>query len=272
MRNLLLFLIKHQFIFLFLILEIVALFLLSYSYSYQRSLTFNAANDLTGNVLKTSTNISDYFLLSEENKQLLDENARLRDRLPNLKQAVAPDSILYVADSIYDYIPAHVIRNTVNRHDNFIILDKGRDEGIEKEMGVLSPQGVAGIVIGVSSHYSIAMSLLNEHAKISARIKKDNQLVNVIWDQENSLEGTVVDIPSHLDLEPGDTVVTSGNSFIFPAGINLGTIVSYHKSENRSLNRAVLKFSTDFNSLHYVYLVRNLRKKEQEKLLEEAER
>lgn len=271
MRNLLLFLIKHQFVVLFLILEIVALFLLSYSFSYQRSLTFNAANDLTGNVLKTSDNVSNYFLLSEENKQLLAENARLRDRLPGKTQVLASDTS-YTADSIYDYIPAHVVRNTVNRHDNFILLNKGKSEGIRKEMGVLSPQGVAGIVIGVSQHYSIAMSLLNEHAKISARIKKDNQLVNVVWDQESPLEGTVVDIPSHLDLEPGDTVITSGNSFIFPAGINLGTIVSYQKSENRSLNRAVLKFSTDFNSLHYVYLVRNLQKREQEKLLEEAER
>lgn len=272
MRNLLLFLIKHQFIVLFLILEIAAIFLLSYSFSYQRSLTFNAANDLTGNVLKTSTSISDYFLLSEENRQLLAENARLRDRMPHKPKTSVSDTSDFVADSLYDYIPAHVIRNTVNRHDNYILLNKGKTEGIEKEMGVLSPQGVAGIVIGVSRHYSIAMSLLNEHAKISARIKKDNQLVNVIWDQENARVGSVVDIPSHLDLEPGDTVITSGNSFIFPEGINLGTIVSYHKSENRSLNRAVLKFSTDFNSLHYVYLVKNLRKKEQEKLMEEAER
>jgi len=271
MRNLLLFLLKHQFFVLFLILEIVAFVLLSHSYSYQRSLTLNAANDLTGNVLKTSTNVSDYFLLSEQNKKLLAENARLRNLLP-LADSVVTDSSHYIADSIYDYTPAWVIRNTVNRHNNFILLNKGLKEGVQKEMGVVSANGVAGIIIGVSKNYSIAMSLLNEHAKISARVKKDNQLVNVTWDQDKPELGTVIDIPSHLNLEPGDTVITSGNSFIFPAGINLGTIVSYQKSVNRSLNRAVLKFSTDFNSLHYVYLVKNLRKKEQEKLLEEAEK
>ncbi|MBN2637527.1 MAG: rod shape-determining protein MreC [Bacteroidales bacterium] len=269
MRNLLLFLVKHQFVVLFLILEITAFILLSHSFSYQRSLTFNAANDLTGNLLKTSANVSDYFKLSEENQQLLAENATLRDMLPDRQPLV--DSNQYSPDSIYSYIPARVIRNTVNHHDNFILLNKGKAEGVTKETGVLSPQGVAGIIIGVSEHYSIAMSLLNQHAKISARIKKDNQLVNVIWDEDNFRDGTVVDIPSHLNLESGDTVVTSGNSFIFPGGINLGTIVSYQKSENRSLNRAVLRFSTDFNSLHYVYLVKNLRKHEQEKLLEEAE-
>lgn len=270
MRNLLLFLLKHQFFVLFLILEIAAFVLLSHSFSYQRSLTLNAASDLTGNVLKTSTNISDYFLLSDVNKQLMKENARLRNKIRIMDST--PDSALYVADSIYEYMPARVIRNTVNHHENFIVLNKGSKQGVEKEMGVLSPTGVAGIVIGVSKNYSIAMSLLNEHAKISGRIKKDNQLVNVIWDQDRAASGTVVDIPSHLELDPGDTVVTSGNSFIFPAGLNLGTIVTYYKSENRGLNRAVLKFATDFNSLHYVYLVKNLKKKEQEQLLEEAQK
>lgn len=270
MRNLLLFLLKHQFVVLFLILEIVSFILLSHSFSYQRSLTFSAVNDLTGNVLQTSTSVSDYFQLSKENRQLLSENARLRDLLPHREAVV--DSNRYTADSSYNYFPAKVIRNTINRHDNFILLNKGKADGVTKEMGVLSAKGVAGIIIGVSQHYSIAMSLLNQHAKISARIKKDNQLVNVVWDEDNPHEGTVVDIPSHLDLMPGDTVITSGNSFIFPAGINLGVIVSYQRSKNRSLNRAVLKFSTDFNSLHYVYLVKNLRKQEQEKLLEEAEK
>ncbi len=270
MRNLIIFIKRNQFFLLFLILEGISLFFVVHSYSYQRSVSFNAVNDFTGNILKTSGNISDYFVLSKINQQLLKENSKLHNQLS--EKFGINDTLSNKQDSNYIYIPAMVIRNTTNRHNNFILLNKGLKQGISKEMGVISDNGVAGIVIGVSENYSLVMSLLNSNAKISGRIKKNNQLVNVIWDENSPALGKVVDIPAHINLQPGDTVITSGNSFLFPAGMNIGTIVSYNKSENRGLNHAILKFSTDFNSLYFVYIIKNKMKKEEEKLLEENEK
>lgn len=268
MRNLIIFLWKHQFFVLFIILEVMAFSMLVNTYSYQRTLSFNAANDVTGDILDASNNVSNYFFLKAENKKLLEENARLRDKLKS--SYLYLDTTRIHKDSLYVYIPATVVRNTVNRFDNFMVLNVGKNQGISKEMGVVSDQGIAGIVIGVSNNYCIALSLLNENAKISARIKKNNQLVNVIWNPDNHTVGEVVDIPAHFNLNEGDTIVTSGNSFIFPAGLVVGTVLSYHRSENEGLSTATLKYSTPFGQLHYVYLLKNLKKKEQLQLIKEA--
>ena len=271
MRNLLAFFLKHQFFSLFIILEIISFTLLTNSYSYQRMLRFNAASDISGSLYNGYHAITGYFHLKEENEQLLAENGRLQNML--LSDIMQPDSNHYreQKDSSFQYIPASVIRNTVNRFNNFIVLDKGKKQGIQKEMGLVSNKGIAGIVIGVSKNYSIAMSLLNTHTHISARIKKNDQLVNVIWDDNHTVNGEVIDIPAHIQLQKGDTIITSGNSFIFPGGLNIGIVTAFQKSRNNSLNKAVLQFCTDFNSLHYVYVIKNLNKKEELKLLEGAE-
>jgi rod shape-determining protein MreC len=232
-------------------------------------LSFNAASDISGDIYSTYHDITDYLNLKEKNQQLLEENGRLFNML--LTNILVPDSNYRAKkDSSFQYIPATVIRNTVNHVNNFIVLNKGKNQGIQKEMGVLSDKGIAGIIIGVSQNYSLAMSLLNTHAHISARIKKNEQLVNVVWGEKQRQLGEVIDISAHIRLNRGDTIVTSGNSFIFPAGLNIGTIRDFEKSKNHDLNRAGLQFCTNFKSLHFVYIIKSLEKKEKMKLLEDA--
>jgi len=268
MRNLLAFFLKYQFFSLFILLEILSFVMLMNSFSYQRMLSFNAASDISGDVFNSYHEMAEYFDLKKQNQQLLTENVLLHNLLLT---SFLPSDTNYRGekDSSYRYIPAIVIRNTVNHINNFIVLNKGKNQGIQKEMGVLSGKGIAGIIIGVSENYSLAISLLNTHSHISARIKKNDQLVNVIWSERQGPLGEVVDIPAHIQLNRGDTIITSGNSFIFPAGLNIGIIHDFEKNKNHSLNKAVLQYSTDFNSLHYVYIIKSLEKKEKMKLLEE---
>ncbi len=269
MRNLLTFFLKHQFFSLFIILEIISFVMLMNSFSYQRMLSFNAASDISGDVFNSYHEMTAYFDLKEQNQQLLTENVYLHNLLLT---SFLPSDTNYRGekDSSYRYIPAIVIRNTMNHVNNYIVLNKGKNQGVQKEMGVLSDKGIAGIIIGVSRNYSLAMSLLNTHAHISGRIKKDDQLVNVIWGVKQGRKGEVIDIPAHIQLNQGDTIITSGNSFIFPAGLDIGIVHNFEKSKNHNLNKAALQFSTDFNSLHYVYIIKNLDKKEKMKLLEEV--
>ena len=135
------------------------------------------------------------------------------------------------------------------------------------EMGVISSKGVVGIVIGTSSNYAYVMSLLHQNSRLSARIKKNNHLVNVLWDGHDYEEGLVVDIPSHIELYPGDSIVTSGNSLIFPEGIMIGTILEYMQSSNQDLSEAIIEFSADFNKLQYVYIIENKMKPEADTLI-----
>jgi len=268
MQNLLLFVRKHWFVVLFLLLETGSLLMVANSYSYHRSLAFNTVNDFTGGVFSTFSGITDYFALKKANHNLLEQNAVL---LNNRQSSfLTTDTGFVYKDTLYKYIPAHVVSISVNHPSNYIMVNKGSLHGVKKEMGVISSRGVAGIVIGVSKHYSLIMSLLHHNAKISGRIKKDNILVNIIWDTGDYRFGNIQDVPSHVELKPGDTIVTSGKSLIFPEGIIIGYVESSTGNQKVDFKKGILRFATDFKSLQNVYIIENIMKPEQQKLLEQT--
>lgn len=255
MKYLFLFLKKQSFFFLFILLELIAILILANHNNFQKSRIINSTNAITGSFYGIFSSISDYFFLKEANDQLNIENAQLHEMLQ--KTTIFPYSVIWRPDTTYTFIPARVISNTTRGRNNYIMINKGRLDGIEKEMGLVSPQGIAGIVVEVSSHYASAMSLLHKDTKISARLKKNGQMVNVSWDGIDYRKGVVEDIPTHIILEAGDTVITSGYSFVFPADLMIGVIgENVHTGGN--LNKAEIKFSTDFNRLFFVSVTKNI--------------
>lgn len=253
MKYLFLILKKQFFFILFVVLELLAFVLLANHNNYHRSSIINTSSAFTGSVYASVSAIRDYFSLKETNRELLEENARLRSTAEVIS---FPDS-LYSSDTNYLFIPAKVISNTSRNRNNYIMIDKGRSDGIENEMGIISSTGVAGIIIELTNHYATAMSVLNKDTRISARLKNSGQMVNVVWDGINYRKGLVEDIPTHIIPKQGDTVVTSGYSFVFPQNIMIGTIGS-KIHDGGTLNRAELIFSTDFNNLGFVYVCKNL--------------
>lgn len=142
------------------------------------------------------------------------------------------------------------------------MLDKGWRSGIKKDMGVVTPKGVVGIIIDVSENYSSGISVLHKDTRISGRIKKNDQLVNISWDGLNYRLGDISHIPTHVNLVPGDTILTSGNSQIFPEGMMIGT-VEYVEDEMENLfKKGKVRFSIDYNQITYVYVVENSSREE----------
>ena len=142
------------------------------------------------------------------------------------------------------------------------MLDKGYRAGIKKDMGVVTMDGVVGIIIDVSENYSSGISILHKDSRISARIKKNDQLVNISWDGINYRLGDISHIPTHVNLLPGDTILTSGNSQIFPEGLMVG-IVEYVEDEmDNMFKKGKIRFSVDYNQVTYVYVVENTRRDE----------
>jgi rod shape-determining protein MreC len=261
MRYLFIFLKKQSFFLLFVILELLAIILLVNNAPYHKTKVINSANVITGSINSTYSFITDYFFLKEANRQLSIENARLRKGIAYMDIS---DS-LYSKDTSYLFIPAKVISNTSRNRNNFIMINKGSKDGIEREMGLISPLGVAGIIVDISSHYATAMSLLHKDTRISAKLKSNGQMVSVGWDGLDYRKGLVEDIPSHIRPMPGDTVITSGYSFVFPENLLIGTIGEKIESTG-NLNKAELIFSTDFNQLHFVYITKNLASEELDSL------
>lgn len=269
MRHILAFIWKHSFFFLFLTLELIALILIANRSFYHRSVFSNANDRFTGSILTSWSGITSYFSLKQENKLLSAENARLMQLLT--KSQVSNDTASeYVNDTLYKqqytYTPAQVINNSASRRDNYIMLNKGRRMGIKPDMAVINPQGIVGTVVSVSENFSWVMSLLNKHSRISARIERINQMGTVIWEGGNPATGTLVDIPAHVKVLPGDSITTSGFSNIFPEGVLIGIVEEITVNKGAHFYTIYFRFSADLNSLRHVYVVGNLFREEQTEL------
>ncbi|BDD03428.1 rod shape-determining protein MreC [Aureibacter tunicatorum] len=283
MHKLFLFLFKRRTFILFVVLELVCFFLIVKHNRFQSASFFNSSNAVIGGMLQQKSSIYDYFSLKRVNNELAFENAKLRARLYSLegKNLVLPDSLgdslrlklfneKLNVDSLgenhfkgdYEFLPAKVINNSVKFANNYITLDRGRLGGVENGMGVISDQGVVGIVKSVSNNFSTVASLLHTNILISSEIKSVGVIGSVRWDGEEPRVVMLDYIPRHIDVHKGDTVVTSGYNAIFPQGIMVGTIDEVDLPQNQSFYDISVKLSNDFTALKHVYLVENKNKLE----------
>jgi rod shape-determining protein MreC len=274
MRNILAFIIRYHFLLLFVLLEIFSITMLVNSTYYQSSAILKAGSRVTGRFYTSISNATDYLKLSTTNDQLARENAMLR-QMKGVSFLKNDTSSFWVNDTIYkqqyQYIVSKVVLNTVGKRNNYIMLDKGTRSGIKKDMAVITSGGIVGTVVNVSENFSWVMSMLNKHTRISGRITKNNQMGTIVWNGVDHLYGTLTDIPAHVKIAKGDTIVSSGYSYIFPAGLMIGTITDFRVEQGDHFYVIPFKFSVDFNALQYVYVVKNLMKDEQEALEQSTE-
>ena len=244
---------------MFLILEVLCIILLVNNLPYQKRKLVNVGNAISGKLFKSKTNFTNYFSLKEENQLMMDHNAMLMSKLYiNNDNVTLTDS----ASSDYRFIPANVINNSIYHLNNFILIDKGRKDGIKKDMGVISANGIVGKVANVSNNYASVISMLHPYSVVSARFTKNQHLANVSWETTDYRYGTVKDIPLHLFPQKGDTLVTSGFSNIYPADIMIGTIEETINAQSKDFNTAKIRFSTNFSTLRHVYVIENLHQTE----------
>ena len=260
MRNLLAFIWRHHFFLLFMILEILCVILIANHSYYQRASIVRTTNNITGSLYKTSNSIVQYFALKRANRDLARENVRLKNLVD--KNTYVLDSISRISslDSVkqkFFYRKAHVISNSTGKRNNYIMLNRGQLDGLEKNMAVIAPNGIVGIVVEVSPKYSTVMSVLHKESRISSKLKKNNQIGTLIWNGINYRKGTVTDIPAHVFINIGDTVVTSGFSHIFPEGIPIGVVSDFSVDEGNNFYTLEIDFMVDYNSLSFVEIIKN---------------
>jgi rod shape-determining protein MreC len=273
MRNLYRFIVRNHVVFLFIILEILSfIFIFNYN-NYQKARFLNSASRITGNIYSRYSKISDYFRLSSINRQLAEENARLRGLLGFSKSVrLIPDSLMSKfsdPDQVYSYVSAKIISNTVNRQQNYLTLDKGSKDGIKPDMGIICADGVTGVITSVSPSFSTGFSLLNVRWNISAKIARNNYFGTLIWEGKDYQRVTLNEIPFHVSVMVGDTIVTSGYSALFPEGIHLGTIEKFSKEGGTDFYTITVKLSVDFKALTYVEVIENNKKREFDNILKQ---
>ncbi|GIV34714.1 MAG: rod shape-determining protein MreC [Chitinophagales bacterium] len=263
MRNLIHFVARFNHIFIFLALEALSLIFVIRYHSYHRAGFLNSSGFVIGNIYNSYSRIKDFFSLASVNQQLMEENARLRNRLAILEdqQSVLPEWCDDLTGDFY-FIPVKVINFTSNRIANYITVNKGASAGIRKDMGLITDQGIAGIINHVSENFATAMSVLHKDSRISIKIVRFNYPGTLQWNGGSPMEGVVTGIPQYLPIATGDTIVTSGFSAIFPANIPVGVITDYYPQKGSSFYIIKIRFTTPLDKLEYAYVVHNLNQEE----------
>lgn len=260
MNNLLRLIQRFHLFFVFIILEAIALLLLVNHNNYQHTRFYNSGNSVAGTIYKKTSNLHDYFMLIQTNKDLAEENVMLKNLILH-NQKPNKDSLIIFNDSViqanHNYIAARIINNSVNKIKNYITLDKGSLDGITPEMGVVSPRGVVGKIIQCSDHYSVVIPIINPRLRISTKIAKNNFFGSLVWDGLNPQIARLEEIPHHVIIEVGDRLITSGYSGAFPEGLLVGTIIDYKRIDGQNFYDISVKLSVDFNNLSYVEVIEN---------------
>lgn len=254
-----------------MVLVIFGLSLTIQQKNYQRTKFINSANFISGGAYATVNGIEDYFHLKRENEKLLIENAELRQQIPTSLKKVNGD-YYQINDTLYNqkyiYRIADVVSNSYSSPNNFITLSLGSNDGVIEEMGVISPKGIVGIVGAVSSNYSTIISFLHPKTVISCKLKSSGVAGLLKWSGKNIRKAEIKDIPITTRIQPGDSVLTSGYSSVFPAGIYIGKIESFKKNLETQTQKIIVDLNIDYSALDKVYVVENLYKKEIEELNE----
>jgi rod shape-determining protein MreC len=252
-------------------MEILSFTLIFRYNSYQRAGVLNFASAVQGFTYSKVSGFKEYLNLNKINQELVNENILLHNQLDHYRQILrnTPDmGETSLPGRKYTYVPAQVISNSVNKQYNFLTLDRGRNHGIKPEMAVISPQGIVGVVYAVSANYSTVISLLNRDFMVSVKIKKNNYFGPLIWEGINPNTASLNEIPYHVNVETGDTIVTSGYSTIFPEGLLVGIVLDFEVEESNFF-RINVKLSEDFRHLTHVYIINNLLSQEQINLEEQ---
>ncbi|MBK7872591.1 MAG: rod shape-determining protein MreC [Saprospiraceae bacterium] len=275
MRGLLQFLYANSSFLLFLMLEVLCFYLIVNFNEKQRIIWFSTASAAIGSTNKTADNIARYFKLGKENQKLLDENAALRARLHELLvmqgDTTVGDSIsrenlaAYLGDTTgvdtskneYFYIPANIINKSIVGTRNFLTLDKGHKHGIEEDMGVISNDGVVGIVRKVSEHYSIVMSILHQSSSINASIRRTGAYGLLQWDGQDSRYMYLNNVPRHDEIQMKDTVQTSGYSNIFPKDVLIGIVDTFYSESGSNHHSIKVKLNNNLGRLQSAYIIVN---------------
>ena len=268
MRSLFRFIVKYHFFFLFLLVETLSTGILIQYNRYHRAGFINFTDKIQGIMFDRLGGFRKYTSLRKINRDLAAENNLLHNQLDQYNRLLRNNEVRTIdtlPGRLYTFTSAEVVNNSVNKQYNYITLDKGRKHGIREEMAVISPEGVVGVVYGTSRHYSTVISLINRDFRLSAKIKKNDYYGSLYWTGQDYRHATLSEIPYHVDLAVGDTIVTSGYSAIFPEGLMVGVISDFGQARGNFYTIDV-KLAVDFRRLTHVNIIGNLLIDEQENL------
>jgi rod shape-determining protein MreC len=216
---------------------------------FHNSFILNSTNSVTGKIFETKGSILSYLNLKNENDLLSKENTLLKKNI--YSSGLVTDSVKY------EVFNSTIIKNSYSFYNNYLTINKGKQDSINEDMGVVSSKGVVGITDRVSKNYSRVISILNTKLNLNAKLKKSNHFGVLNWDGTSFLTGQLKDLPKQSPVSIGDTIITGGNSFIFPQGILIGKVSSFKLDDTQNYIEIEVDLFNDMTNLNNVYIIKN---------------
>lgn len=262
MRKLIEFIRSTYVVVLFVVLEVLAVSYYAHSTCYAQARLLARSNQIAGGVRGLFAGVRHYFSLGAENRALLDRVTQLEERLAQYEEVVNAarlDSCLQgVGESKYRFAVASVVSNSINRQQNLITLNRGRRDGVEAEMAVLSPDGaMVGYVVDCTERYAVAMSVLNTSFRASGKLADSNYFGSIYWDGLDPHVVVLGELSKYAEPHEGDEVVTTGFSEYFPEDVLIGWVESAELDETRTSYTVRVRLAAEISRLADVVLVGN---------------
>jgi rod shape-determining protein MreC len=271
MNKLLQILKRYDYVVVFVVLVVLSLVLMVRSTYYQSSRLTAWTNGIAGDWYRGVNSVSGYFGLKAENDRLAAENAMLRAQMAESYISYT-DSVFTVNDTVYKqrytYTEARVIKNSWTQQNNYIMINKGADHGVEPDMAVISPEGIVGIVVSTSRNFATIMPVLHSDSRNSVKVRRTGVSGSLVWDGIDYRYAQIVDITTAYQINEGDTIITSGQANDFPEGIPVGFVHSAEPNQGTGFYKVRIELATDFNKLDHVYIIDNRFREEQQQLAE----
>ena len=258
MQNLLKILLRYSNFLVFIALEVAAFLLIVFNNTYPRSSMLSTANDVVAWQNELVSEVGGYFSLRSQNEELAAENAELRNQISSMESEQIGEDIRYM--------PAKVVQMTTDELHNYLTINRGSNDGIRRGQGVRNADGVVGIVRTVGPNYSVVLPIINTHTNLSCRFAKNDYIGTLQWDGKDCRFAQLADVATHMVVNAGDTIVTSGLSPVFPEGIPVGIVENSTLKEGDSYYTIRVRLYTNFKRLKYVELVQNMAQNELEDL------
>ena len=255
---------------LYLFLMGVSLFFLSSRSSFHQNKLEKFSLYFSSSLYNFSNSIDQYFNLKEKNQLLIEENSRLKSIALKANAPFLYDSFMGKSKRFpFKIINANIIKNSFLNQRNYILIDKGSEDGIQPETGVITSNGILGIVKSVTKNHASIISILHQDLKINVRFKNRTAFGSMVWKGLDPMEFNIDDIVSSSHIQLGDTIVTGGMSSFFPYGIPLGTITELDKDSDSGYFIVTAKLFQNPSQIYNAYVIENNFKEEIELLNKE---
>jgi len=249
-------------VFLFLSLEVISFYLVVSFNTKQNQIYLSSTNTVTGAAYDRYDAIVDYFSLKKQIQDLQAENVVLRNRLDIAQYENISTIDTFAAGNThkrqFEVIPAKIISNFYANSNNMLTINRGRNQDVVPDMGVIDGTGIIGITRQVSNDYAVVMSLFHNQTQISAKLKKSNAFGTLEWDGKSPGLMDLNAIPKHDIVAVGDTIITSGYASHFPAEMIIGVIDEISLKPGSNFYSIKVKLVNDLRKVKQVYVVKNL--------------